>query len=53
MFAKEFSQFYPASGWVEQDPLEMWSVTIEVIEKAMKKSNIKEEEIIAIGITNQ
>lgn len=53
VFAKEFSQFYPDSGWVEQDPLEMWSVTIEVIEKAMKKSNIKEEEIVAIGITNQ
>lgn len=53
VFAKEFSQFYPNSGWVEQDPMEMWSVTIEVIEKAMKKSNIKEEEIIAIGITNQ
>jgi len=53
VFAKEFSQFYPNSGWVEQDPMEMWAVTIEVIEKAMKKSNIKEEEIIAIGITNQ
>ncbi|HEY5537861.1 MAG TPA: glycerol kinase GlpK [Acetobacterium sp.] len=53
VFTKEFNQFYPDSGWVEQDPKEMWSVTIEVIEKAMKKSNIKEAEIIAIGITNQ
>ena len=51
--AKEFAQFYPDSGWVEQDPMEMWAVTGEVIEKAMAKSNIKEEEIIAIGITNQ
>ncbi len=31
----------------------MWSVTGEVIEKAMAKSNIKEDEIVAIGITNQ
>jgi glycerol kinase len=51
--AKEFAQFYPDSGWVEQDPMEMWAVTIEVIQKAMTKSNIKEEEIEAIGITNQ
>ncbi|MBI4856102.1 MAG: glycerol kinase GlpK [Acetobacterium woodii] len=51
--AKEFAQFYPDSGWVEQDPMEMWAVTGEVIEKAMAKSNIKEEEIVAIGITNQ
>lgn len=53
VYAKEFAQFYPDSGWVEQDPMEMWAVTGEVIEKAMAKSNIKEEEIIAIGITNQ
>lgn len=53
VFAKEFAQFYPDSGWVEQDPMEMWAVTGEVIEKAMAKANIKEEEIVAIGITNQ
>ncbi len=53
VFAKEFGQFYPDSGWVEQDPMEMWAVTGEVIEKAMKKGNIKEEEIVAIGVTNQ
>ncbi len=53
VYAKEFAQFYPDSGWVEQDPMEMWAVTGEVIEKAMAKSNIKEDEIVAIGITNQ
>lgn len=53
VFGKEFNQFYSNSGWVEQDPMEMWAVTIEVIDKAMKKGNIKEEDIVAIGITNQ
>ncbi|AWW28165.1 glycerol kinase GlpK [Acetobacterium carbinolicum] len=53
VYAKEFAQFYPDSGWVEQDPMEMWAVTGEVIEKAMAKSNINEDEIVAIGITNQ
>ncbi|PKM93334.1 MAG: glycerol kinase [Firmicutes bacterium HGW-Firmicutes-1] len=53
VFAKEFAQFYPHSGWVEQDPMEMWQVTVEVIAAAMKKASITEDEIVSIGITNQ
>jgi len=51
--AKEFTQYYPASGWLEHDPNEIWTTTIEVIKKAMQNGNIADNEIKAIGITNQ
>lgn len=51
--AKEFTQYYPASGWLEQDPNEIWTTTIEVIKKALQSKGIADDEIKAIGITNQ
>lgn len=50
---KEFTQFYPKPGWVEHDPMEIWSSQASVIAEAILKENIKAEEITAIGITNQ
>lgn len=50
---KEHRQIYPKPGWVEQDPLEIWQRTQEVIDGALKKGNISAQDIIAIGITNQ
>lgn len=32
--AKEFTQYYPKSGWVEHDANEIWTTTVEVIKKA-------------------
>ncbi|MCX7958103.1 MAG: glycerol kinase GlpK [Deltaproteobacteria bacterium] len=50
---KEFPQIYPQPGWVEHNPEEIWeSVRYSVIE-ALAKTNIRGEEIAAIGITNQ
>jgi len=50
---KEFSQFYPKPGWVEQNPLEIWNVQIGVAKTLLKKLSINPQEIDSIGITNQ
>jgi len=50
---KEFTQFYPDSGWVEHDPEEIWISTLESCKNAIKESKIEPNQIEAIGITNQ
>lgn len=50
---KEFKQIFPQNGWVEHDPMEIWSVQIGVAQEAMYKINCTFKDIAAIGITNQ
>ena len=50
---KEFTQIYPKPGWVEHDPMEIWSTQIGVAQEAMYKINASYQNICAIGITNQ
>ena len=50
---KEFKQFYPHEGWVEHDPMEIWSTQIGVAQEALLKIDATYENIDAIGITNQ
>lgn len=50
---KEFTQIFPESGWVEQDPNEIWSSELGVMVEAMARTGIESEDIAAIGITNQ
>lgn len=50
---KEFSQFFPKSGWVEQDAMEIWATQLAVAQEALAFRNLKAEQIRAIGITNQ
>ena len=50
---KEFTQIYPHEGWVEHNPMEIWSSQYGVLQEVLAKSNITQEEIAAIGITNQ
>ena len=50
---KELTQHYPESGWVEHDPLEIYNDQLSTFEQVLFESGIKEEEIAAIGITNQ
>lgn len=50
---KEFHQIYPQPGWVEHDPLEIWSSQLSVAVEAMGKIGAAVEEIATIGITNQ
>ena len=50
---KEIKQYYPQAGWVEHDPMELWSAQLGVAVEAMSKAGIGVEDIEAIGITNQ
>ncbi len=50
---KEFTQFYPTSGWVEHDPEEIWESTIAVCKEALAKAAAANRVVAAIGITNQ
>lgn len=50
---KEFKQHYPASGWVEHDPEEIWESVVSTCKAAMKAASRNASDIAAIGITNQ
>ena len=50
---KEFTQIYPNAGWVEHDPLEIWSTQLSVATEAIAKSGLTAQNIHSIGITNQ
>ncbi len=50
---KEFTQFFPADGWVEHDPTEIWATQIGVAHEALAKSGLDGSDVAAIGITNQ
>jgi len=50
---REFPQIFPKPGWVEHDPLAIWSTQMGVTMEAMQKLEVKPEDVAAIGITNQ
>ena len=50
---EEFSQHYPASGWVEHDPSDLWSTVAGTARAVIEKAGISATDIAAIGITNQ
>ncbi|WP_309084432.1 glycerol kinase GlpK [Chelativorans sp.] len=50
---EEFPQHYPASGWVEHDPEDIWKSVVATVKTALRKANLEASEIAAIGITNQ
>ena len=50
---KEFTQFYPKEGWVEHNPMEIWSSQYAVMMEVIAQSNIRASDLAAIGITNQ
>jgi len=49
----EHEQIYPAPGWVEHDPLQIWANTQEVVREAMRKAGAGPDDIAAVGVTNQ
>lgn len=53
MAQREFQQIYPRSGWVEHNPMEIWSSQLGVVTEAMAKINASAEDVAALGITNQ
>jgi len=50
---KEFTQIFPQPGWVEHDPMEIWSSQLSVTTEAMAKVGATSADIAAMGITNQ
>ena len=50
---KEFKQYFPQPGWVEHDPMEIWSSQASVASEVIANANLKWSQIAAIGITNQ
>ena len=50
---EEFPQHFPASGWVEHDPSDLWSTTAGTCREAIERAGLAPEDIAAIGITNQ
>jgi glycerol kinase len=50
---KEFKQIFPQPGWVEHNPMEIWSSQYSTITEVLSKNAIHASEIVAIGITNQ
>jgi len=53
MAQKEFQQIFPKAGWVEHNPIEIWSSQISVVAEAFSKIGINAQNIAALGISNQ
>lgn len=53
MAQKELTQIYPRQGWVEQNPMEIWSTQYSVMTEAIAALGMTGEQIAGIGITNQ
>ena len=50
---QEFEQIYPKPGWVEHDANEIWASQSKVLKEAIEQNGIGEDDVAAIGITNQ
>jgi glycerol kinase len=50
---EEFRQIYPQPGWVEHDPLDIWSSQNATVAGALSKADLSSDDIAAVGVTNQ
>jgi len=50
---KEFTQYFPKSGWVEHNPEEIWNTTKKTLKDVINKAKKLKGNILSIGITNQ
>ena len=50
---EEFPQIFPQPGWVEHDPQQILSTQVNSLKRAVRRSGVHPEDILAIGITNQ
>src|SRR5580692_10816194 len=53
MAQRPFPQIFPQPGWVEHDPVEIWSSQIGTAAEALASAGMSAKDIAAIGITNQ
>ncbi len=50
---RELRQIYPAPGWVEHDPEEIWAAVVAIVREAIGKAGLAAKDIAGLGITNQ
>jgi glycerol kinase len=50
---REHEQIYPGPGWVEHDPIAIWTRCQEVVRAAMAKASLTAADLAAVGVTNQ
>jgi glycerol kinase len=50
---REFRQIFPQPGWVEHDPMEIWTSQAGVAVEALAGAGLRARDVAAIGITNQ
>jgi len=50
---QEFRQFFPQPGWVEHDPLEIWSSQLACARQALAQAGASAADVAAIGVANQ
>ena len=50
---QEFRQIFPAPGWVEHDPEDIWNTSVATVREAMAKARVAAKDVAGIGITNQ
>jgi glycerol kinase len=50
---REFAQHFPAPGWVEHDPEELWRTQLATARQALRDARVSANDLAAIGITNQ
>ena len=53
MAQQEFLQIFPAPGWVEHDPEDIWNASVATVREAMAKAGLAAKDVAGIGITNQ
>ncbi len=51
--SRDYPSYFPESGWVEQEPEDIWRSQKETIKTVLSKANLEMKDIAAIGITNQ
>src|SRR3978361_134206 len=50
---QEFPQHFPASGWVEHEPDDIWTTTVATCRAALAQAGATAKDVAAIGIPNQ
>lgn len=50
---REFKQYFPAPGWVEHDPEEIWQTQYATIQDVLRDAKLTPKDVAAIGIVNQ
>jgi glycerol kinase len=53
MAQQEFRQIFPAPGWVEHDPEDIWTTSVATVREVMATAGLAAKDVAGIGITNQ